>query len=340
MEGTKYLKLFDTESNYSAYINGSEVYLPNVSLVEETGSVKYNPVPDPSNDYLTFNVLSSGNIVWKDNTTIQYNKNNAGWTDLAKSGTISVVNGDEVKFKGTCTRINQTGFDGTTCSYNVRGNIMSLLGGDNFPTMTSATYSAFNALFIYNNVIDASNLVLPATTVESYAYSRLFYGCTGLTAGPSVLPATTVGSGAYSEMFLGDRNLTAAPEILGTSIQSVACQNMFEGCANLVSVPPILPATTLQANCYSYMFKGCTKITESPILPAETLANYCYRYMFSGCTSLSKITCLATNISASLCTQGWVTNVKPSGTFYKNPSMSSWTRSVDGVPSGWVLTNA
>lgn len=39
MKGTKYIKLFDTEANYSAYINGSEVYLPNVSLITANNNV-------------------------------------------------------------------------------------------------------------------------------------------------------------------------------------------------------------------------------------------------------------------------------------------------------------
>lgn len=46
MEGTKYIKLFDTEANYSAYINGSEVYLPNVSLITANNNVFFNPAPD------------------------------------------------------------------------------------------------------------------------------------------------------------------------------------------------------------------------------------------------------------------------------------------------------
>jgi hypothetical protein len=39
----KYLKYFKTESEYTGYKNGSEFVLPNVSYVEETKGVSYDP---------------------------------------------------------------------------------------------------------------------------------------------------------------------------------------------------------------------------------------------------------------------------------------------------------
>ena len=41
----KYLKLFDTESNYLAYRDGSDYLKPNVSLSEDKGGVYYNFTP-------------------------------------------------------------------------------------------------------------------------------------------------------------------------------------------------------------------------------------------------------------------------------------------------------
>lgn len=40
----KYLKLFETESQYENYINGGGVTLPNVSLCEDNNKVYYNPI--------------------------------------------------------------------------------------------------------------------------------------------------------------------------------------------------------------------------------------------------------------------------------------------------------
>lgn len=100
-----------------------------------------------------------------------------------------------------------------------------------------------------------------------------------------------------------------------------------------------LPSTTLASRCYDGMFNECTLLVNAPVLPATTLVQYCYWYMFAGCTSLNNITCLATNISATGCVDGWVYNVAASGTFIKNPNMSSWTTGDDGIPSGWTVVN-
>ena len=89
------------------------------------------------------------------------------------------------------------------------------------------------------------------------------------------------------------------------------------------------------------MFYGCTSLTTAPELPATTLAEYCYNYMFIDCTNLNYIKCLATDISASNCTNNWVYGVQTtSGTFIKNSSMSSWTTGVNGIPSNWTVQDA
>lgn len=102
----------------------------------------------------------------------------------------------------------------------------------------------------------------------------------------------------------------------------------------------ILPATALTEYCYQGMFSDCTSLTTAPVLPATTLAPYCYQNMFSNCTSLNYIKCLATDISASDCTSYWVYNVASTGTFVKNPNMSSWTTGDDGIPEGWTVEDA
>jgi len=62
---------------------------------------------------------------------------------------------------------------------------------------------AFQYLF-YNctAITDASELLLPATTLADYCYGDMFHGCTSLTAVPE-LPATTLASRCYYYMFYG-----------------------------------------------------------------------------------------------------------------------------------------
>ena len=104
----------------------------------------------------------------------------------------------------------------------------------------------------------------------------------------------------------------------------------------------LLPATTLAEGCYANMFSACTSLTTAPVLPATTLAQACYLNMFSGCTRLNYIKCLATDISASGCTTNWTSGVAASGTFVKDPNMSTstWGTGVNGIPTNWTVQDA
>lgn len=114
----------------------------------------------------------------------------------------------------------------------------------------------------------------------------------------------------------------------------------FYNCTSIVSVAPdFLPATTLTEYCYEFMFWGCTSLTTAPALPATTLASYCYKQMFDGCSKLNYIKMLATDISATDCLLGWVYNVASTGTFVKNPNMTSLPTGPSGIPSGWTVVD-
>ena len=96
---------------------------------------------------------------------------------------------------------------------------------------------------------------------------------------------------------------------------------------------------SLKSYCGYNLFNGCTALTSAPELPSNTLTASCYRQMFYQCSHLNYIKCLATNISASNCTQGWVNGVASSGTFVKSKSMNSWTTGNNGIPTGWTAYN-
>ena len=114
---------------------------------------------------------------------------------------------------------------------------------------------------------------------------------------------------------------------------------MFSGCKSL-TVAPVLPATTLMVRCYSSMFMNCSALTTAPELPATTLARYCYHYMFFGCSKLNYIKMLATDISATNCLNTWVTGVSSTGTFVKDPNMTSLPTGDSGIPTGWTVQDA
>ena len=320
----KNFRLFETEAEK----NEAVIEECSVSYVIESDKVYTTPENggqggvDYSTMYTTFEALEDGTFSFTKKGTgdeIQYSKDNGvTWMPLASDETVSVVTGDKVLWKSTITPNFGFGNFSSSNKFNVYGNIMSLLYGDDFKKQTSleGKYQALHSLFYSNNgLIDASNLILPATTLSLECYQGMFNGCTNLTTAPE-LPATTVHQSCYKSMFYGCRSLTTAPE---------------------------LPATTLAHECYMYMFKNCTSLTAAPELPATTLANRCYEQMFIDCTSLKHITMLATDISAYHCLHYWVENVSSTGTFVKHPDMKSLPTGYDGkfgIPNGWTVEDA
>ena len=314
--------------------------------------------PDPYLDMpLTFDIISGGTVCWKTNSssgakTIQYNLNDGGWTDITSTTggtTIAVNTNDVIQFRGDNAQYStieaENKFSGTTAKFEAKGNIMSLVNSTNFATATTlASAYTFGPLFKNcTGLISAENLRLPATILSNSCYSSMFQGCTSLATAPE-LPATTLTQKCYEFMFYGCSSLTTAPELPATNLEMYCYQYMFLGCTSLTTAPE-LPATTLKRACYQSMFESCTGLTSAPELPATTLVQDCYLTMFAGCKYLNYIKCLATDISAETCTTKWLGSsayysAPPTGTFVKHPNMNSWTRDVNGIPTGWTVQDA
>lgn len=258
------------------------------------------PVP-LERQYLTFKVLSEGTItaVSTDahaNRTIQYSLNCGKWQSLTISttsqslGTFNID--DEIRIKGNNS--NYSSGLGPHCHFagtaqtEVKGNIMSLVYGDNFVGKTVLTVNyTFNGLFMgWTNLVSAEDLIMPAVTLKDRCYIYLFKNCSSLQKTPKVLPATNLVVNCYFEMFRDCKKIVYPPIISAVNMNGGSCcQAMFQGCTVLRETPD-LNATTLSASCYSHMFDGCTSLTTAPVLPATTMASSCYEYMFNACTSL------------------------------------------------------
>ena len=260
------------------------------------------PTPiDYSKEYLTFDILTGGTINWTEvggstlGAELSYSLNDGNWTALPTGSTINVSAGDKIRFKGNNPRYSNLyketagcTFSGSTASFNLYGNILSLIYGDDFKGQTSISGSyTFQNMFEATSVVDASNLVLLATTVLYQSYCRMFYNCTSLTAAPA-LPATTLAHSCYAYMFQGCTSLTAAPALPATTLSYGCYQYMFYGCISLTAAPE-LPATTLDDYCCYQMFNGCTSLTAAPVLPATVIAKTGYALMFYGCTKVTEL---------------------------------------------------
>ena len=275
------------------------------------------------------------------NQTLEYSVDEgATWNNMDTSTSVSLAQGDKMYVRGQLSG-NNSGLNYT--KFTMTGSIaasgsMNYIWNKNNPESTTLSYD-FCGYNMFNGCRSLTTAPeLPATTLVYGCYRDMFSGCRSLTTAPE-LPATTLASGCYVSMFSGCTSLTSAPELPVTTLASDCYSGMFNGCTSLTSAPE-LPATTLKPSCYQFMFGGCTSLTSAPELPATTLASYCYAYMFNGCTSLNYIKCLATDKSASNCTQDWVTSVAATGTFVKNSAMSDWTTGNNGIPSNWTVQDA
>ncbi len=263
----KYLKKFENHAQYQAFTATAEFIKPNVSYCAQENELHYNPRPhDYSQDYLTTIALEQGTIsfnIWKGMgteyiTSISYSTNNGEtWTTTNNTNSksehltisVNVNEGDKVLWKGNAQQMGYDDIDdygdhvgsffSSTAEFDVQGNVMSLLYGDNFKNEDTLEYNGqFTCLFSdYDmenecNVINARNLSLPATTLANCCYMYMFRNCTSLITAPALL-ATTLANFCYESMFANCTNLTVAPE---------------------------LPATTLAQYCYSYMFEGCSSL--------------------------------------------------------------------------------
>ncbi len=273
---------------------------------------------------LTFEAVESGTIIIENpnGLTIEYNKNNAGWTSTSSDPiSIAVAVNDKVAFRGNNSCYWASGdsetptrFTATNPCY-VYGNVMSLVHANDFATNymlneSEALAYLFAAptneqfMFYGNNTTlqnhPSKDIVLPASAVPDDGYMYMFAGCQGLTRAPELL-ATTIGMGSYHQMFADCAGLVTAPEELPATILALSCySSMFFGCSSLQEAPA-LPATTLADGCYMGMFEGCSSLETAPELPATTLSDWCYMSMFSGCTSLTTAPALPATTLAEDC---------------------------------------
>lgn len=272
-------------------------------------------VRDFSEDYLTFKILSDGIIRWGNSTSIQYSTDGGeNWSTLYSS--LSVTTGQKVLLKGNnivVTSYNK-GFYNTTCSFDVYGNIMSLVYGDNFKGQTELGSSKFEYLFYVTPVVNARNLVLPAEIVRASAYMYMFNGCSQLEEAPAIpsraleaqaclgmfeqcinlkkaskILAKEVGASACSNMFAYCSSLTEMGDLVATVLSTGSFQGMFQSCTNLLYGPKKLLATVYPQDSCKNMFAYCNKLIQGPEINDEAteFGNYCFQGMFQNCMALT-----------------------------------------------------
>ena len=236
-----------------------------------------------------------------------------------------------VYFKGTradCDCIGATQLFTADKVCYIGGNITSLLAD---PTQFAA--NAFRSAFSNGTCVDAVTTPAEVNWVDIDS------------SDPLVLPSFT-STECYREMFRNCTSLTAMPDLPATTVAARCYWNMFRLCTGLTAACDVLPATTLAEDCYREMFRQCSSLQTAPRLPAPTLAVRSYQQMFAACTSLLSVTCLATDITATNCTNQWMSGAKNNSAcyFYKASTMGvsvsgGWTRGNNGILGNWQVTD-
>lgn len=198
-------------------------------------------------------------------TQMEYSLDHQTWSRLKGSDVITLNTADTLFIRCRSGNICKTNGERKTMftaskMFNIGGDINTLMFDyktkvDSLPTDYCMLY-----LFESQRVVDASQLVLPATKLSKYCYSGMFYYCTSLTKAPE-LPATSLAESCYASMFYH---------------------------CNLKSGPSVLPADSLANGSYSFMFYNCGQLNEIKCLATDISAENCTREWITGVSNRGK----------------------------------------------------
>ena len=268
---------------------------------------------EKNDSYLTFTSMDDRPAKFKfSKPGLSYSIDNGlTWTQLeANTYTPEITSANKILLKGELIPNSTEGIGtfSSTWAFTARGNIMSLLYGDNYVGQTNLTG-------------------------KDYAFKNLFQGCLNFITNEIKLPAIILSKECYSGMFEG-ASIRQGSELPSETLVEGCYKNMFA--MNIyLEQPPIIKAETLAKECCSGMFKSCVSLKESPILQAETLVTDCYKEMFKNCGQLSTIEAQFLTNPSDEYTKDWVSEVNNSGIFIKNRNAQWNNRGNNGIPINW-----
>lgn len=189
---SKYLRLFETTSQYEAYMGGGEKILPNVSLIEETNKVEYNPYIPPQP--ITYTASEKLNKTWDDETatfgaTIKSHTFENGVGTIEFNDYVTSIGRDAFFI---CYKLRSITIPNSVISIG-EGAFESCSGLTSITIPDSVTRIGEDAFYECTSL---TNVIIPnsVTSIDSYAFSD----CTNLTSitVESTTPPT-LGIGAF-----------------------------------------------------------------------------------------------------------------------------------------------
>ena len=207
------------------------------SIIESLLQPSTPPIGDT---FITFTANDNSTVklfVIAPGHNVQYSLDGNTWVNETSQNTHNLSTGDKIYYRGVMTDIFE---DDMFTHFSIGGDV-SVSGNANYfwnyehPESAVTRYCGYRMFDECTGLTDASELVLPATTLAEFCYDSMFWGCTNLTAAPEILPATTLAEGCYEYMFYECSSLTTAPELPATSFgNAYSCyQQMFGNCSDL-----------------------------------------------------------------------------------------------------------
>ena len=214
----KYIKKFESHTDYQTYINSGNAVLPNVSYCEQQNEVHYNNIPNNIITYeasakLTETSSYGGLKTSAFNTTIASHDFSNGKGTITFAEDVTSVGKDafygsngmtSIKLPNTVRTIGQTAFKGcTNLESAIIPNKVTQLGAQVFLSCTSlASVSIGSGLTVLDNSLfynctALTNIVIPSTVTE--IKSSVFSYCTSLISVTCL--ATTPPTLGYSSFY-------------------------------------------------------------------------------------------------------------------------------------------
>lgn len=237
----------------------------------------------------------------------------------------------------------------STSYFEVSGNPMSLIYGDNFrdPSNTVPSYGLHDLFYRKDQsnggLISAANLYMgtPIESGSSHNFMGMFYKCIMLADTPT-LPLTSLGDFCYDSMFLNCSRLRSAPALPAADIPYNAYRRMFYGCTSLTKAPDLESARTVGDLGMGEMFNGCTSLVTAPDISGITRCEQrAFANLYNQCRGLQIAYAPTIDFAnaPNLAFNYWLNTVSSKGTLYADASIADTIPLNDpsGCPGGWVV---
>lgn len=183
------------------------------------------------NDYLTIEALEDDLQITCTKECEYCIDGSGNWNILVPNlYTPKIAQGQTLSLKGNVIK----GSISVTKRFNLIGNVMSLLFGDNGKesySLEGYDYAFCNLFANCSELISVSANFLPATILSVDCYTNMFRNCNNLILGPT-LPATDLKLHCYGSMFRGCSKLNYIKALFTTTPSLTYTRDWVEGVAS------------------------------------------------------------------------------------------------------------